>query len=424
MLLSEGRVGPLKSQISHNQKASLLVLYGEDGNRIMCIMKSYNPLRIVCTALLLPSLLCVGACGKKEVQTEEIIPSVKCYTVSDQAVGQERRLSGKVIAGETAPLSFSVSGTVKQVLVDRGDRVRQGQVLAVLDSEPMNLAVEQSRGQLVAAREKVIDTKSQLDNIDKLFSQGAASQLEFDTATTNYATAQANLQSAQADLDRKQLDLKRTQLVAPSSGQIAERSIEPFQEVTVGQTAFVLESAGSFKVEVLVPETLIRDLDYGQTVGITFPTLEAQTARGTIQTIGTQAEAGNAYPVEIFLTSQKLELRSGMTASVTFRFDEYLDNKTVYMIPISSIAVEVDINKGRQPGPDAEGVRRSPVYVLNEEAGQVEIREVVIGGLRGNMLEVFEGLKPGEQVVSAGVPFVRDKMKAKRWTPDKGLSDG
>lgn len=369
-------------------------------------------------------LLPVTGCGKKASEPEQVIPRVKCFTVSDRAVGQERRLSGQVVAGETAPLSFSVGGTVKQVLVDRGDAVRQGQVLAVLDAEPLSLAVEQARGQLVALRETAVEAKSQLDNIRSLFAQGAATQLELDTAQTSYSAAEANLQSAQAELDRRQLDLKKTQLIAPSTGTIAERSVEPFQEVTVGQTLFVLESDASFKVEVLVPETLIRDLDHGQAVQVAFPTLEDETLTGTITTIGTQAQSGNAFPVEVFLPAQRLELRSGMTASVTFQFDEYLKDKTAYLIPITAIAVQVDLMEGRQPGPDESGVRKAPVFVLDEAKGVVERRTVIIGGLRGNMLEVFEGLEPGDKVVSAGVAFVRDKMQARLWTAEQGLSDG
>jgi multidrug efflux pump subunit AcrA (membrane-fusion protein) len=52
------------------------------------------------------------------------------------------------------------------------------------------------------------------------------------------------------------------------------------------------------------------------------------------------------------------------------------------------------------------------------------VRQIVVGDLRGNMLEVHSGLQPGDKVVSAGVPFLRDQMKVELWTPDKGLRDG
>lgn len=379
-------------------------------------------LRGVCLVLAVCSL--VPGCGERGGEAEQVVPRVKCFTVSDEAVGQQRSLSGKVIAGESSPLSFSVGGTVKQVMVERGDRVSKGQALALLDAEPLSLAVEQARGQLVAAREKVVETRRQRDNIKSLYDQGAATKLEFENAQTAFVTAEANLQSAQADLDRRQLDLKKTQLSAPTDGTIAERSVEAFQEVSAGQTIFVLEGMGAFKVEVMVPETLIRDLDYGQVVQVRFPTLNAEPISGTIQTISAQALAGNAYPVEIALPAQGLELRSGMTASVMFQFAEYLEGQTAYLIPLSAIAVEAEALLGRQPGPDEDGVKHAQVYVLNEEAGVVELRTVVIGGLRGNTLEVFEGLEPGDKVVSAGVAFVRDKMKAREWTADQGLSDG
>lgn len=270
-------------------------------------------------------------CGSGEDGADLVVPRVKCYTVSEQAVGQQRSLSGKVVAGETSPLSFSVGGTVKQVMVDRGDRVRKGQVLALLDTEPLSLGVEQARGQVVAAREKVVESKRQLDTIKSLYDRGAATKLEYENAQTAFAAAEGNLQSAQADLDRRQLDLKKTQLIAPADGTVAERSVEAFQEVAAGQTVFVLEGTGAFKIEVMVPETLIRDLDYGQVVQVRFPTLETGAVSGTIQTISAQARAGNAYPVEVAIPVQSLQLRSGMTASVTFQFVDYLEGKTAYL---------------------------------------------------------------------------------------------
>ncbi len=65
-----------------------------------------------------------------------------------------------------------------------------------------------------------------------------------------------------------------------------------------------------------------------------------------------------------------------------------------------------------------------PVFVFDQSTSQVRVRQIVVGDLRGNMLEVHSGLQPGDKVVSAGVPFLRDQMKVELWMPDKGLRDG
>lgn len=379
-------------------------------------------MRLILLTLTMAMSIC--GCTREADESPEVLPRVKCYTVSERAVGQSRRLSGKVVAAESSPLSFAVAGKVSQVLVSQGDKVTQGQVLATLDEEPLRLAVEQSRAQLVIAREKVVNTKLQFERATKLRSQNAGTPLELDTATTEYASAQANLRLVQAELDRKELDLKRAELAAPYAGHIAQRSIEPFEEVTAGKQAFLLQSAGSYKVEVRVPETLIRNVDHGQLVQIDFPTLKEVRLTGVVATIGTQAESGNAFPVEIRLPASDIDVRAGMTASVTFDFAQQLEGRTVYMIPLSAVAIEAGLLKNLKASNEGQALKTVPVYLFDHAAGRVKAVDIVVGDLRGNMLEVYEGLKPGDKVITAGVAFLRDQMKAELWTAEKGLNDG
>jgi len=385
---------------------------------------SLIPHRILWAGFFAVIALVPGGCSREPESRVDVVPRVKFYTVNELAVGQSRRFSGKVVAAETSPLSFAVSGTVNEVFVAQGDAVAQGQVLATLDQKPMELAVEGARAQLVVAREKVIETKRQVDQFRKLRERNVATPFELDTAITNYNTAQANLRSAQADLAQKELDLSRTVLAAPSAGSIAQRSIDPFQELTAGKQAFVLQSVGSFKVEVRVPETLIRDVNFGQAVQVEFPTFKDLALPGRVVSIGSLAESGNAFPVEVLPGTTDADLRAGMTASVIFNFDEYLEGETVYMIPLSAVAVEVGMLDGGGNANEGNARKTVPVFVFDQSTSQVRVRQIVVGDLRGNMLEVHSGLQPGDKVVSAGVPFLRDQMKVELWTPDKGLRDG
>ncbi len=376
------------------------------------------------TGLFTLVVLVTAGCTREPESRVDVVPRVKFYTVNELAVGQSRRFSGKVVAADTSPLSFAVSGTVNEVFVSQGDAVAKGQVLATLDQKPLELAVERARAQLVVAREKVIETRRKVDQFRKLRERNVATPLELDTAITNYNTAQANLRSAQADLDQKELELGRTVLAAPSAGSIAQRSIDPFQELTAGKQAFVLQSVGSFKIEVRVPETLIRDVNFGQSVQVEFPTVKDLTLPGSVVSIGSLAESGNAFPVEVLPGATDADLRAGMTASVIFNFNEYLEGETVYMIPLSAVAVEVGMLDGRKGANEGNARKTVPVFVFDQSTSQVRVREIVVGDLRGNMLEVYSGLQPGDKVVSAGVPFLRDQMKVELWEPDKGLLDG
>lgn len=374
-------------------------------------------------AAALVAMLMVAGCGDDIALPVEETPRVKFFVVGEQATGQSRRISGKLVAANTSPLSFAVGGTVEQVLVTRGDLVREGQVLARLDAEPLRLAVEQARAQLNIARANAADTKQIYDRTVSLFEKRVVSQSEVDTATANHAAALASVRSVESDLDGKELDHSRAELAAPFSGTIASRSIDPFQETSSGQEAFVLQTAEAIEVDVRVPETLIRDVDYGQVVQVTFPTIAGVAVSGIVNQIASRAESGNSFPVRVRLSPSDADLRPGMTASVTFNFDQYLDGRTVYLVPLASIAIEYGlIRRSREVG-DATPRQTVPMFVVDDN-NRLRVKDVVVGDLRGNLLEVYEGLEAGDKIVSAGVAFLREGMTVELWTPAQGLTSG
>ncbi len=110
-----------------------------------------------------------------------------------------------------------------------------------------------------------------------------------------------------------------------------------------------------------------------------------------------------------------------MTASVTFNFDKYLDGRSAYLIPISALAIEVGLlrrTRGQERTPN-----NVPLFII-DDANQLQVRYVVVGDLRGNELEVFEGLEAGEKIVSAGVALLREGLTVELWSPEQGLNDG
>ena len=380
-----------------------------------------SPLR----ANLWPGILLAAVlpgCSDAPPPLEEITPRVKTFVVGERATGQSRRISGRVVAADTSPLSFGVAGTVEEVLVSQGDVVARGQILARLDPKPLSLAVERARAELNAARANATEAKQSHERLAALFEKQAVAKVDMEAATAKRAGARADLSAAQSDLESKERDLALTELSAPFSGTIAGRTVEPFQEVSVGQDAFVLQSAGVLEVEVQVPETLIRDVDYGQVVQITFSSAADTTINGVVSEIGSQAQAGNAFPVRVQLSRTDADLRPGMTASVTFNFDRYLEDRTAYLIPLSAIAIEVGLlqQAGRQ---DESEPGTAPVFVVDED-NQLQVRDLVVGDLRGNDLEVYEGLQEGDRVVSAGVAFLREGMTVELWSPEQGLTGG
>jgi RND family efflux transporter MFP subunit len=368
-------------------------------------------------ALLVASLV---GCASETPPTPDQPPRVKYFEIGEQSAGQLRRLSGKLVSVDTSRLSFNVSGTVVEVQVVQGQIVQQGDLLARLDPEPRSIAVNQSRAQVTVARANLQEAKQAYARTAELSERNVVSRAELEVAEANYAAARGNLKAAESDLEKDERDLARTQLVAPFAGSIASRSVDPFQEVSGGEEVFVLQSDQALKVEVLVPETLIRFVDYGQAVQVTLPSLEGELLHGSVSEIGVRTASANAFPVSIQLPATGLDLRSGMTAGVTFNFESYSEGQPIYLIPLSALALDYGAVKGSQQYIDES---TAPVFIVDND-NRIQVRTVTIGGLRGDMLEVFQGLEAGEKVVSAGVSFLREGMSVELWTREQGLKRG
>ena len=371
---------------------------------------------------LLFVLLLGSACGEAPAGRAELTPRVKVFEVGKQATGQTRRISGRVEAAEQTSLSFGVGGQVLEIVVDEGQMVAEGQLLARLDDEPLRLKAQEARAGLNNARARLVEAQTSFERVKGLVESRAAAQKDLDSATSRFSTADGDVKAAKSQLERAERDLSRALLTAPYSGTIASVSVDPFQDILAKDPVLVLQGDSSLEVDLLVPETIIRFVSFGQVVHVSFPTLPGVDASGTLTQIGASAQAGNAFPVTVALEPGSADLRPGMTASVTFNFSSYLDGKVAYLLPISALAIEGAIadsleqeGEGDPFAPNEQGKRElAPIFVLSD--GALEFRKVRIGGLQGNEVQVLEGLEAGEQVVTAGVAFLRDGMKAEAWT--------
>ena len=365
-------------------------------------------------------LVCSVLSGCDDKHTEDAaIPRVKVFTVGKKATGQSRRISGKIQAVKESMLSFGVAGKVAEVIVLQGEDVVSGQLLARIDSDPFQIKLDDARAKLNSARAKLLESQKSYKRTETLREQRGASQKELEAATADLATANGNFNAAEGVLSQAKLNLAHTKLTAPFSGKIKEISVDPFQEVTANEVISTLQSSDILEIIVRVPETLIRYVDHGQVVKAVFPSIPGISVTGTVTTIAAEAEDGNSFPVTIRLSDTEADLRPGMTASVTFDYNDYLEGRTAYLIPLSAIAIDAgSLSPGEYQRDDSTKQNEAPVFVLDSKTGQIQQRKVLVGDLRGNELEVFQGLEPGELVVTAGVSFLREGMKAQVWTPN------
>jgi multidrug efflux system membrane fusion protein len=346
--------------------------------------------------------LSLTACKEKPQITEEV-RAIKTMTVSRKAAEQIRKFSGLVAAVDSSSLSFLVSGQVESVEVDIGDRVQKGQVLAALDPEPYRLDVDAAKAELVKAEANVVNTKSEYERQKRVFEKGAGAKSNLDTAEYNYKAARSAVNFQMARLDQANRNLRKTKLRSPYDGTIASRSVQPHEEVKVGQKVFEINAKGTMEVQLAVPETTIDRIHIDDSATINFPSLPGESAKGRISYIGSAAVKAGAFPVKVELIDPNKDVKPGITAEANlFMKDE--NRQPGYLVPLQALL----------PAPEAN---RGYAFVYDPKTSTVKKTPVHAHGTEDKKAIVYEGLAPGEIIAVAGVSFLADGMKVKLMKP-------
>lgn len=347
--------------------------------------------------------LFIGACEPEKPQQTKKIKPIMWAEVSSGDFNQIRRLSGVLQAARSADLSFLVGGRVKNVLVNLGDSVSTGDILAELDAANYNLNARAAEGELKEAEARLSEASNDFVRKEDLHKKGWISGSALDNARAALDSAESAVATAKARLDLTNKDLADTSLRAPYDGEITQRLIEPSQQVGAGQTVLTIEGREGLEVSVTAPENLISSLRRDTVYKVRFPAYRDHILSARISEIGAKAENANAFPVTLLLhfedPEDKQNLRAGMTAEVDFSFEGVgLSGYkgSIIRIPPESILA-------------GEG-QSAYVFVFNEGKGTVSKRQVKIDGILDNVVLVSAGLDEGEIIAIAGVPFLMDNQ--------------
>ncbi|HEX8906685.1 MAG TPA: efflux RND transporter periplasmic adaptor subunit, partial [Longimicrobiaceae bacterium] len=196
--------------------------------------------------------------------------------------------------------------------------------------------------------------------------------------------------AAAAGLARKHLG--DTRLVAPISGIVARRAVEPGATVAPGAPVFTLVDLDPVRVRVGVPEAEVGTIAVGEAATVTVPALAGRSFAGRVRLVGVAADpATRTYTVEVEVPNPGRVLRAGMVAEATLR---RAGTARMVTVPLQAVVRDQD---------DA-----TLVYLLDAQTGRVHARRVQVGQVHGDDVEVADGLSGGEPVVVAGQHRVRE----------------
>ncbi|HET6961599.1 MAG TPA: efflux RND transporter periplasmic adaptor subunit [Terriglobia bacterium] len=372
---------------------------------------------------LLVSAAILAGCNSEHPQNKpaEQTAAVKVHvaTVSQGQRSQMQRLPGTVRAVRSAPVAGKLTGTILEVRVHPGDRVKAGQVLAVIDAREAEamiqkaeagkreaeMALQETESHIVAARSNLELTETTLKRYEKLRDQKSVTPQEFEEVQARQRAASASLEAVQA---RKQQVLAKitqaesenrnlqalqsyAELRAPFDGVVTQKHLDAGSLALPGVPVVTLEETSRYRLEVPIEESRSRSLRLGQKLEVRLAGSEDVPMQGIVREIEPVADpASRTYLVKVELPT-RLDLHSGTYGEV--------------LVPAgSSEAIWIETSSIVRQG-QIEGV-----YVV-ERNNVATLRLLKLGAPSGNQVEVLSGLQNAETYVLAPGPELKDGVR-------------
>ena len=355
---------------------------------------NFRSTRLVCLAASLSVLL--GACGEEApVEQTEVARPIKMMSIGADAGRRTLEVPGSVAAAQSADLSFEVSGRMLERIVEEGQLVEAGEVVAKLD--PRDYVAQRN-----AARANRDTTRADYDRYSVAFEKNAVTEQQV-------SHSKGLFDIAQAELDVAAKALQDTELRAPFAGRIARRLVDDFANVRAKQTVMVLQDESSLELRVAVAE---RDWGRGDT---SLP--RDELSRRLNPRVEIASHRGRLFPAYVKEASNSADPVT-RTYEVTFGFQSPTD---VNVSPGMTGKIIVDVNTGNREDRTAPvsvpsnavaaDVEGNPyVWVVDPATMRVAKRAVEPGELSGSAVPILSGLSDGDIVVVSGVNSLTDGM--------------
>jgi RND family efflux transporter MFP subunit len=343
--------------------------------------------------LLALSMALLSACSKP-APADEPVRAVKVFTVGLGNLQTGNEFAGEVRARVESRLGFRVGGKIVRRQAELGQRVRAGQVLAQLDPQDLKLSADAARAQLSSAATNRDLALADFKRYKELRDQNFISSAELERRESTLKAAQAQVDAAQSQLSGQTNQAGYTTLVADVSGVVTAVEAEVGQVVAAGTPVLRIAQDGPRDVVFVVPEDKVGWIKVGSVAQVRgWMGTEILPAR--VREVAASADAvTRTFQVKLSLTPQH-DLPLGTTVTV---LAQDLDRSGVQAIkvPTSALRREAD---------------HSAVWVLDPQTMTVNLQRIDIATADGNEAVVASGLKPGMQIVSAGVHVLSPGQK-------------
>ncbi len=337
-----------------------------------------KPLGLLATGLLL------AGCEANTAPAPKAERPVQVQRVAFESRGVAREFVGVVRARYETDLGFRVAGKIVARVVNVGDAVRAGDVVAHLDPRDLKLQLESAQAELGAATSNLAQAAADLARYTTLRERGYASVADFDRKTATKDEAEGRLERARRSLELARNQLGYADLKADADGVITATLAEPGQVVAIGQAVARLAHRGEKEAVVALPEMWLGEARKSSATVRLWSDRDRSFA-AHLRELSPQADpATRTYAARFTIDRADETVAFGMTATVTL---SHAADHRVARLPLSAI-----LNRGTGPS----------VYLV-DEASALQLRPVTVASFTEDAALVTSGLRDGDKVVTLGV---------------------
>lgn len=322
----------------------------------------------------------------KELDTTSNLALVTAIKAKDTLFHHYIELQGNVATKENILINAEHSGTLQQVFVTEGQKVRKGQVLAKIDDGGLEAQLAQLKAQSNLA-------KTTFERQKRLWDQNIGSEIQFLQAKTQYESNK----NAVAQLEKQ---LSKSKVIAPFSGTIENIHSEQGSNISIGMPILRIVSLDQMYIETEVPERYLPSITKGTDVIAVFPVLNKKVETEIRQVSNYINPSNRTFKIEVDVPNKDQMIKPNLTAKVVI--NDYT-NQSTFLLPQSIISE------------NSEGEQYLYIASDIQDNGEAEVHQVIVktGKTQGDLVEILDGIKAGDFLINEGARSVQEGQRVK-----------
>jgi RND family efflux transporter MFP subunit len=369
------------------------------------MLKSARSKLIAVSLLSFILLSCQSQQNTESVEDTSLVAApVKVFRAIRQRISEKLFFTGQIEAWTTINIMPDVGGKIAKIYVEEGDRVQRGQLLAELDTRAISLQLEQAKAGYAVAEASYRDAKRNRERMERLKSENAVSEQQFEQVKLAFDAADAQLQQARAALNLANHNLDVSIMEAPFSGVIASKNAEVGDVINPLMGGFspssgvlTLMDFSRVKIQIQVSSQDIVHIQKGMTARLTVDAFPGRIFPGVVSVVNLTADPmTRKFSVQITAKNPELSLRPNTFGEVTLEISSHedalvipqiavLENKYVFIVNDDNTVARKEISLGLQNTDRVEviaGIEEKDLVVVEgnyglEEGSKIEIIEVI-----------------------------------------------